>query len=374
MLEELNSTFALQLDPCPSTDKSGQVATDLHDQTDMLNVVFAGGSHSSRVIDHFQSESIKILDVTVPGFRLIDRYVESMEGDLSEILKDLPDDNTVVVYQIFDNSIFYGSREEGEKLVPQKGADRKYHVEGALRIVKKSEFRELFTKALDCLKLAKGKMIVLWVPLPRYLFDKCCTSPLHVINKGEEGYERAMRDILEEMASWMASMADMRRLKNVTIYNPMVPLGLLDDEADEEQILRLWGSDPVHPTDEAYEAIATHLRDTIESLVAEQKAKIDNIPDGNPQPLPPQRNPKPVRRESWIAGTEPVAKRQATPYNTTWNSGPARGNGGGRPWKRGFRGGGGRGGGGRGGGGRGGGNRGGRGGGGRGGRWMRGNN
>ncbi len=65
------------------------------------------------------------------------------------------------------------------------------------------------------------------------------TSPLHVINKGEEGYERAMQDILEEMASWMASMADMRRLKNISIYNPMVPLGLLDDEADEEHILRL---------------------------------------------------------------------------------------------------------------------------------------
>jgi hypothetical protein len=111
--------------------------------------------------------------------------------------------------------------------------------------------------------MAKGKMIVQWVPLPRYLFDKCCTSPLHITNKGEDGYERAMRDILEEMASWMASMADMRRLKNVSIYNPMVPLGLLDDEADEEHILRLWGSDPVHPTDEAYEAIALHLRDTI---------------------------------------------------------------------------------------------------------------
>jgi hypothetical protein len=82
-------------------------------------------------------------------------------------------------------------------------------------------------------------MIVLWVPLPRYLFDKCCTSPLHITNKGEDGYEQAMRDILEEMAYWMASMAEMRHIKNVSIYNPMVPIGLLDDEADEEHILRL---------------------------------------------------------------------------------------------------------------------------------------
>jgi hypothetical protein len=36
----------------------------------------------------------------------------------------------------------------------------------------------------------------------------------------------------KEMASWIASMSEMRRLKKVSIYNPMEPLGLLDDEAD----------------------------------------------------------------------------------------------------------------------------------------------
>jgi hypothetical protein len=54
----------------------------MHDQTDMLNVVFAGGSHSFRVIDHFQSHSIKVLDATVPGFRLTDSLTQSMEGDI----------------------------------------------------------------------------------------------------------------------------------------------------------------------------------------------------------------------------------------------------------------------------------------------------
>ncbi len=242
--------------------------------------------------------------------------------------------------------MFYGSREEGEKLVPQKGADKKNHVYGALRIVKKSEFRELFTKALECLKTVKGKMIVLWVTLPRYLFDKCYTNPLHITKKGDDGYEHAMRDILEEMASWMASMAEMRHLKNVTIYNPMVPLGLLDDEADEEHILRLWGSDPVHPTDETYEAIAHHLRDTIETIATEQRVKnaTASESEGKQQPPPLQQAPKPIRRESWISGTEPVAKRQATTSNTSWKNTPVRSQSGGRPRKRGFRGGGGRGG------------------------------
>ncbi len=52
----------------------------------------------------------------------------------------------------------------------------------------------------------------------------------------------------------------------MVIYNPMEPLGLLDDEADEEQILQLWGMDPVHPTEAAYRAIGNHLSEAITSM------------------------------------------------------------------------------------------------------------
>jgi hypothetical protein len=150
-------------------------------------------------------------------------------------------------------------------------------------------------------------MIVLWVPLPRYLFDKCYTDPLLMSNKAEDGFEWTMRNVLEDMATWMGSMAEMRRLKNVLIYNPLEPIELLDDE----RILQLWGTDPVHPTDVAYKAIASHLSDTIESLAAETRLKTAAAAEAvsKPPPFPSPRAPKPVRRESWISGTEPVAKR-----------------------------------------------------------------
>jgi hypothetical protein len=63
---------------------------------------------------------------------------------------------------------------------------------------------------------------------------------------------------------------------------------------------------------------------------------------------------KPVRRESWIAGTEPVAKRQASEHQNCFHPYPPRGSfrgpnygrgsnrgshrGGPRPWKRDFKG------------------------------------
>ncbi len=71
-LEELNSKFALQLDLQPYTDRSGKEATDRHDPSDMLNVVFAGGSHSSRILDTITADNVRVLDATVTGFRLTD--------------------------------------------------------------------------------------------------------------------------------------------------------------------------------------------------------------------------------------------------------------------------------------------------------------
>jgi hypothetical protein len=78
MLEKLNSKFALQLDLQPSTERSGEEASDLRDPSDTLNVVFAGGSHSSRIVDTTYNDNIKILDATLPGFRLTERATAEM--------------------------------------------------------------------------------------------------------------------------------------------------------------------------------------------------------------------------------------------------------------------------------------------------------
>jgi hypothetical protein len=66
LIEELNYKFALQLDPDPTTDRYSQEASGQHDHSDMLNVAFAGGSHSSRMLDQISDPNFKLLDCTVP--------------------------------------------------------------------------------------------------------------------------------------------------------------------------------------------------------------------------------------------------------------------------------------------------------------------
>jgi uncharacterized membrane protein YgcG len=170
-----------------------------------------------------------------------------------------------------------------------------------------------------------------------------------------------MREALTAIGTWMKAMAEMKRLKNVVLFNPMEPLGLIDDDFDEDRILQLWGPDPVHPTEEAYSLIAEHLlayasQQIGEKRTAEAAAEAAATAGPSTTHTATPKAAKPVRRESWISGTEPVAKRQTQIHHhaNRYRPYPLRGGNSGRgshrgshlsgpgPWKRGFRGRGGR--------------------------------
>ncbi len=168
-----------------------------------------------------------------------------------------------------------------------------------------------------------------------------------------------MREALTAIGTWMKAMAEMKRLKNVILFNPMELLGLIDDDFDEDRILQLWGADPVHPTEDAYSLIAEHLlafasQQIGEKRTAEAAAEVAAAVGPTTTQAATTKTAKPVRRESWIAGTEPVAKRQTQQSQNRFRPYPQSGGNSGRgstrgshtsgpvPWKRGFKGRGGR--------------------------------
>jgi hypothetical protein len=138
-------------------------------------------------------------------------------------------------------------------------------------IANKTAFRELFSLATQIIRSANGKLVILMIPLPRYLIEKCCSDPSHITNKDSSDYEQIMREALTAIGTWMKAMAEMKRLKNVVLFNPMEPLGLIDDDFDKDRILQLWGADPVHPTEDAYSLIAEHLLAFAYQQIAEKR-------------------------------------------------------------------------------------------------------
>jgi hypothetical protein len=82
MLSELNNKFALLLDTCPITDRSSQLGTDNTDEC-RFGIVLAGSSHSVRLIDPLESTNLRVVDSTIPGFRVTEQSVAEMATDLA---------------------------------------------------------------------------------------------------------------------------------------------------------------------------------------------------------------------------------------------------------------------------------------------------
>ena len=57
---------------------------------------------------------------------------------------------------------------------------------------------------------------------------------------------------LADIRQWLEDMTTLRKLHNVHIFNPLPALGMTGPEMDIDHALELWGSDPVHPTEEGY--------------------------------------------------------------------------------------------------------------------------
>jgi hypothetical protein len=111
-LTELNAKFAHQLDAYPSMDRTSQLAPDSPDGN-CLGIVLAGSSHSVRLIDQLESANLRVVDSTVPGFRITEKSVMEMAADLAEKIQDLDPSNTVVSIQLLDNSCFECKTPEG---------------------------------------------------------------------------------------------------------------------------------------------------------------------------------------------------------------------------------------------------------------------
>jgi hypothetical protein len=152
-------------------------------------------------------------------------------------------------------------------------------------------------------KACKDFKVICVSPLPRYLWNRCCTDPQHVTNSEKESFAADLGRGLRDLTVNLRNMLFMRKLKNVTVMNSTEALGIIpsDQGSDEglDRIIALWGSDPVHPTREAYQRLASKIVEKVSEILAA------------PEPLLPQmvKKRKPDHRDQWVAGSQAVAPR-----------------------------------------------------------------
>jgi hypothetical protein len=210
------------------------------------------------------------VDSTVPGFRISDKSVAELTADISDKLSELNPEKTVIVLQLLDNVSYECRNEFGDRLLPRKGSDGRYHAPGEITVIGKDSLREYFMMLQPIFKTCKDYKVICVSPLPRYLWNRCCTDPQHVTNSEKESFAADLGRGLRDLTVNLRNMLFMRKLKNVSVMNSTEALGIIpsDQGSDEglDRIIALWGSDPVHPTREAYQRLATKIKNRGQSF------------------------------------------------------------------------------------------------------------
>jgi hypothetical protein len=267
-------------------------------------VVLVVASHATRLIDHLESANLSVVDSTMPGFRIMEQSIAELSADLAERVVDLDPENTVVLIQLLDNSVFECPTEQGDKVLPKRGGDGKFHAPGYLKVIGKDSLRELFMKMQPVFKIVKNFSVVVLSPLPRYLWHCCCNDPTHIVNSEQTDFASDMGRGLKDLTANLRNMIFMRKLHGVTVMNTVEALGIVPDEhrnvMDIERVIALWGGDPVHPSPAAYRLLSGKIVEKIHGIFEKSTERQETQ-------APVKRKQDP--REAWASGSQPVAKR-----------------------------------------------------------------
>jgi hypothetical protein len=291
-----------------------------------------------RLIDHMESANLSVVDSTMPGFCVTEHSISEISADLAERVSDLDPENTVVVIQLLDNSVFECHTDQGDRILPKRGKDGKFHALGELRVIGKDSLRDMFMLFQPVFKAIKGFRGIILSPLPRYIWHRCCENPSHITNSENPTFASDMGKGLKDLMVNLRNMVFMRKIRGVSIMNSVESLGIVPDaegrSLDIERVLAIWGTDPVHPSPAAYRILAGKIVEKIEQVLADPQGE-----DRHRAPAVTKRKQDP--RDSWVSGSQPIAKRaEPSRGNQTHRAFGSRGNfgkRGGFRWQRGGR-------------------------------------
>jgi hypothetical protein len=103
---ELNTNFMTDLAELTSGEP-GAKERDLVTGHGYRYIVL-GGSHAGQLAGSLDDLGLNVVDLSTPGWTVLEKHVEKVAAELQAELDKECDLTTIIVYQIFDNSVFHG--------------------------------------------------------------------------------------------------------------------------------------------------------------------------------------------------------------------------------------------------------------------------
>jgi hypothetical protein len=324
LIEDINSLYMTNLatEFCTNRDSTGCALTEEDDILHSTRFVLVGASHASRLASALKDLGAEVADLSVPGWRLSEANVEDSAALLREVLEEEWEGDTIVLFQLFDNTSYYAIGPDGDASLPYRSTeDGKYHIRGALGMVDRDTFKKEFSKAVPLLRAGGLHRKLLLSPLIRYATHNCCDKDDHCTNRST-GLNTMLATGLANLETWLDDQAYLKRIRSFSVINPNNFL-TSDTEAiskkDAKKFKQLWNG-PVHMSDAGYRELAKSIIDclpdtnfkrsyTSEEKPAEATGKSHTAASRPARGRGRGRVDWATKRQSWVNKSDTVAKR-----------------------------------------------------------------
>jgi len=329
LIKELNGKFPLNLgfgEVQASRIGGSSLEEDITEHRD--RVVLVGGSHSRRLAEVMKEMDIEVVEIIEPGLIFSVEKAEEMGRRLSSILEKEVSGNTLIVYQVLDNTCYQQGKDQDWGPM-EKGPDGKYHAEGQVRVTRVKDLCHLFRPLTVLMRIGGGHRKLLIAPMERYLSSKCCEDLRHMTNWTSD-FVPDMSLNLGKLRVALSDHLHSRNVRNWRVCSIMKLLGLDSSTGEDSRtgLRKMWEEDPVHLSGTAYAILGEAVYDMLvgegtefRNQKKEQKDRKDNNrPDWLREDCTGEAGPR-RRDRSWSGGASA--------------SGGWSGGGGGRGWSRG---------------------------------------
>jgi hypothetical protein len=311
LVGEINELFSTGLCTSPVIDRFLDDDVFGSETPPRIPLILLGASHLNRMAEHFDDDKWEVHNLSRPGFRITESCVAEAASALADLAKTVQLDSSTVLIQLYDNSVFQVGGPGGVRSLPKPDSTGRYHINGTLQVADKTAVKEM-TALLQPLIKALGQAKKAFLsPLTRYWLKPCCDNQLHHLNYSAPTYLPALGASVFRLRDSIRDSLYTKRCPNFRVVCCNRLLGIGPDLSDEaaRAISQLWGSDPVHPSRDAYEALAR----AIERDVLKDDVKYINAPTlhgGNPPKRP--RTDLSQSRQGWVTGCSAAVPRRDT--------------------------------------------------------------
>jgi hypothetical protein len=254
LVEELRYNFGVRV--------SGrlQLSREGGEGKPVIQYAVLGGSNADRIGEVLKERGKDVIKLTKGGWRPSKQGVQ----DMLEMMGKVKLEGRVVILYGMDNAAFYAEDEDGDRALPKPDKDNKFHVVGKVEVATEKQGRGLVQNCEPILEQLQDNKMVLVTPGVRFFREPCCVTIGHCANLEDGGYRRGQ---LEDLARLKEAAEDVCRVGGMRNYRVVSPVEMLGIRAtmDENELIQILGSDPVHMAPKGYQMMADGLVRMVET-------------------------------------------------------------------------------------------------------------